>query len=330
MGIEGLSPSAWLLVSGIVLDAVFGDPRYSLHPIRLMGRTLTAFEKLLRRSGFDGYGGGCFLFVLLAVTWVAVPSLLIHLLFRYQPAAALVVHAFVVFSLVALRDLIDHVRAFENAARRKDLHSARQAIAMLVGRDTDKMDLAACRRAAIESLSENFVDGYLSAVFWYVLLGLPGLLLFKVASTMDSMVGYKTPVYLRFGWCGARLDDVMNYLPARMAWVILGIAALPFPGLSARKGWRIGLEQHAVLPGPNPGWSEATMAGALQIRLIGPIWKDGVPVTAVWIGHDGDPEGGTQSDDLMRAVRVTVTASLLALLCALSVLLLAEMPLFGN
>ena len=219
-------------------------------------------------------------------------------------------HVFLVFSLVALRDLIDHVRAVENAVDRKDLPScARTAIAMLVGRDTDKMDLAACRRAAIESLSESFVDGYLSAVFWYVLLGIPGLLLFKVASTMDSMVGYKTPLYLRFGWCGARLDDVMNYVPARLAWLILGLSALPFPSLSARKGWRIGWQQHAVLPGPNPGWSEATMAGVLQRRLIGPIWKDGVQVTDIWIGDSDDPEAGTSSDDLMQAIRVTIAAA---------------------
>jgi adenosylcobinamide-phosphate synthase len=326
MGIEGLTPSPWLLLSGILLDALFGDPRYPLHPIRLMGRTLTAYEEFLRRSGLNAYGGGCSLLVLLAVTWIAVPCLLIHLLFKWQPAAALAAHVFLVFSLIALRDLIDHVWVAEDAVRRKDLHSARKAIAMLVGRDTDRMDLAACRRAAIESLAENFVDGYLSAVFWYVLLGLPGLLLFKIASTMDSMVGYKTPLYLRFGWCGARLDDLMNYIPARIAWLILGLSAAPFPRLSARKGWRIGLEQHSVLPGPNPGWSEATMAGVLQVRLIGPIWKNGVPVTDIWIGDAKDPEGGTRSDDLIRAIRVTVTASLIGLSGALAVLLTLAHP----
>ncbi|HYR89963.1 MAG TPA: adenosylcobinamide-phosphate synthase CbiB [Terriglobia bacterium] len=322
MGIEGLSPSASLLFSGIMLDAIFGDPRYSLHPIRLMGRTLTAYEKFLRRCRLDGYAGGCFLFALLGVTWIGIPSAVVALLFRLTPVAALVVHVFLVFSLMALRDLIDHVRAVENAVRRKDLVAARQAIAQLVGRDIDRMDLAACRRAAIESLSENFVDGYLSAIFWYVLLGLPGLLLFKVASTMDSMVGYKTPLYFRFGWCGARLDDLMNYVPARLAWLMLGLCAVPFASLSARKAWRIGWEQHAVIPGPNPGWSEATMAGALQRRLIGPIWKDGNFVTDVWIGDPTDPEGGTANDDLTRAILLTVTTSSIVLLCAVISLLL--------
>ena len=320
MGIEGLEPSAVLLLAGILLDAIFGDPRYALHPIRLIGRSLTRYEKFLRRREWDGYGGGCLLFLLLGITWVLLPSLVLLLIFRWSPTLALVFHVFLVFSLMALRDLFDHVRALDRSAKRDDLDAARKAISLLVGRDTDKMDLAACRRAAIESLSENFVDGYLSAVFWYVLLGLPGLLLFKVASTMDSMIGYKTPLYIRFGWCGARLDDLLNYVPARLAWVLMGLSALPLPGLSARKAWRIGWNQHSILPGPNPGWSEATMAGALQRRLIGPIWKDGTCVTTIWIGDSHDPEAGIDDDDIGRSVRLIVTASLITLLCSLGLL----------
>ncbi len=222
--------------------------------------------------------------------------------------------------LFALRDLIDHVRAVQRAAGLGDLAAAREAIGRLVGRDTSTMDLQGCRRAAIESLSENFVDGFLSALFWYVLLGLPGLLLFKVASTMDSMVGYKTPRYLRFGWCGARLDDLMNYLPARIGWAIIGLSGFFFPSLSARKAWRIGWSQHHILPGPNPGWSEATMAGLLQKRLIGPIWKNGEKVTEVWIGDRSDPEGGTASD-LQRAIWATVVSSAAAVVISMMILL---------
>jgi adenosylcobinamide-phosphate synthase len=181
------------------------------------------------------------------------------------------------------------------------------------------MDLDACRRAAIESLSESFVDGFLSAMFWYVLAGLPGLLLFKIASTMDSMVGYKTDRYLRFGWCGARVDDVMNYIPARLAWILLGLCSIPFRGLSATKGWKIGLEQHGVVPGPNPGWSEATMAGVLQRRLIGPIWRSGTLVTDIWLGDPADPPAGSDAD-VGGALRVTVLAACLSTLLAALVL----------
>jgi adenosylcobinamide-phosphate synthase len=320
MGIEGLSPSAPLLLAGLLLDAVFGDPRYPLHPVRSMGRTLSFCEKILRSAGLDGYGGGCSLFLLLGATWIVIPSVAVAVLWRWNTTVGALAHMFAVFSLVAFRDLLDHVYAVERAIRRGDLPGARLAIAMLVGRDTDRMDFAACRRAAIESLSENFVDGFLSAVFWYTLLGVPGLLLFKVASTMDSMVGYKTDRYLRFGWCGARLDDVMNYIPARLAWLLLGLTAVPLPGLSAMKAWRVGLQQHAILPGPNPGWSEATMAGALQKRLIGPIWKNGATVTDIWIGDARDGEGGIQSDDLTRAVRLTTATALIIVFVSILVL----------
>src|SRR5688572_12471531 len=106
---------------------------------------------------------------------------------------------------------------------------------------------------------------------------------------MDSMVGYKSEKYLRFGWCGARLDDAMNYVPARLTWLMIVIVAAVVPGLSARKAWIIGLRQHAVLLGPNSGWSEAATAGAIQRRIVGPIWLKGVLVTDLWIGDDQDP-----------------------------------------
>jgi adenosylcobinamide-phosphate synthase len=311
MGIEGLVPSTAPLLAGLLLDAIFGDPQLRYHPIRLLGITLSSLENILRRTGLNGYIGGCVLFLLLVTIWVALPAVAVHALFNWNTTAGMIAHAVIIYVCVALRDLIDHVRAVQHAARRGSLSDARRAIGMFVGRDTEKLDLAGCRRAAIESLSESLVDGFLSALFWYVLGGLPGILLFKVVSTMDSMVGYKTSQYLQFGWCGARLDDLMNYVPARLTWILLGLAALPFAGLSAVKGWRIGLQQHAIVPGPNPGWSEATMAGVLQRRLIGPIWKKGTLVTEVWLGDPRDPEAGSEQD-VTRALQVTVVVSCIA------------------
>ena len=110
------------------------------------------------------------------------------------------------------------------------------------------------------------------------------LVMFKVVSTMDSMVGYKTPRYLQFGWCGARLDDLMNYVPARMTWLLIAAVAAMVPACSGRKAFRIGLRQHSILLGPNSGWSEAATAGAIQRRLVGPIRMAGTLVTDVWIG----------------------------------------------
>jgi adenosylcobinamide-phosphate synthase len=306
MGIQGLAPSALLLLAGVLLDAVLGDPQVWFHPIRLMGRTLSAYERFLRRIHLDGYTGGFLLFALLTLTWVVAPCWIIVRIYQWNEWAGVALHVLTVYVCFALRDLIDHVRAVGRAAARGDLAETRRAIGMLVGRDINKMDVAACRRAAIESISENFVDGVLSAVFWYVLLGLPGLLVFKVASTMDSMVGYKTTRYFYFGWFGARLDDLMNYVPARLTWLLLGCFAIP-------KGWQVGLAQHAILPGPNPGWSEATMAGILSRRLIGPIWKDGTLVTNIWIGDPQDPEAGS-AEDISKAIRIILAAAFVTLL----------------
>jgi adenosylcobinamide-phosphate synthase len=318
-GLAALAPAAPLLLAGLALDAIFGDPQIRLHPIRLMGDTLTFFERLLRRAGLDGYAGGCVLFLMLAVTWALVPSLLLHALYVAYPPLGLAAHAVCVFIAFALRDLFDHVGKVRKAAAAGDLATAHRAVALFVGRDTHNMDLAACRRASLESLAESFVDGFLSPLFWYVLLGIPGLLVFKIVSTMDSMVGYRTPLYKRFGWCGARLDDVMNFVPARVSWILLGAAALPFPQLSSRKAWRTGLAQHAVVPGPNAGWSETTMAGLLQRRLVGPVWKNGILVTEVWLGDPSDPEGGSDRD-VANALRVTLTGAVLATVAAAAVL----------
>jgi adenosylcobinamide-phosphate synthase len=181
------------------------------------------------------------------------------------------------------------------------------------------MDAAACTRAAIESLSENLTDGFISLVFWYALVGLPGLIVFKVVSTMDSMVGYKTERYLRFGWCGARMDDWMNWIPARMTWLLLSAVAALLPGYSARKCLRVGWRQHAIVPGPNSGWSEAATAGALGRRLIGPIWAGGRLVTETWLGEPGDPPAGAQRDFHRAAVLVTTTG-ILAVAIAIGIL----------
>jgi len=319
--LHSLAPNALSLSIAVLLDLALGDPVYPLHPVRLMGATLSLFERGLRAIGADGYGGGIALFVLLAIVWVGGLSAMTCATFFGPGWLALVWHVFIVYSLLALGDLVHHVLRVERAVDRDDLPAAHAAIANLVGRDTDRMDGAACRRAAVESLSESLTDGFTSALFWYVLLGLPGLVLFKIVSTMDSMVGYKTPRYLRFGWCGARLDDVMNYIPARLTWLAIAAMALVLPGCSARKAVRVGLSQHAIVLGPNAGWSEAGTAGAIQRRLVGPIWLRGNLVTDVWIGDPADPPVSTHADVTRAVTLVTATGCAAAILAAVLLLL---------
>ena len=232
MDLSSLLPRADLLMAAVGLDILLGDPVYRWHPIRLMGRSLNWCEDRLRAEGADGRAGGCLLFAALSVVWVGGSSVLLVCLGQMQEVIATAFHLFVLYSLIALGDLLKHGKAVNDAASVGDLAAARHAIKELVGRDPYCMDAAGCRRAAIKSLSENLVDGFISPIFWYVLAGLPGVVLFKVANTMDFMVGYKTERYLYFGWCGTRLDNLMNLVPARLTWLLTVIATVPLSGCS--------------------------------------------------------------------------------------------------
>lgn len=296
VSLAALAPDPTALGVAVAIDLAIGDPVYRWHPVRLIGQALSWLEAQLRRVGADGYGGGILLFVGLAIVSLVTASAIILAVTPISPIAAWVAHVFLLYSLLALGDLLHHVWRIEQAVRDSDLARARAAVNALVGRDTDRMDGGGCRRAAVESLSENLTDGFVSPLFWYVIAGIPGIVLFKVVSTMDSMVGYKTPRYLRFGWCGARLDDVMNYVPARLTWVLISLLALVLPSYSGRKAWLVGLRQHALLLGPNSGWSEAATAGALERKIVGPIWLKGVQVTDLWIGDAGDPPLSAAAD----------------------------------
>jgi adenosylcobinamide-phosphate synthase len=321
-----LAPNATLLAMGVVADLVLGDPVYAWHPVRLVGAMLAWMEGRLRAAGLDGYGGGVLLFVALATVSLGIVAAVLLVANARSVYLSWLIEAFMLYSLLALGDLLHHVWRIETAVRAGDLPRARRGVAALVGRDTDRMDGAACRRAAVESLSENLTDGFVSPLFWYVLAGLPGIVLFKVVSTMDSMVGYKTPRYLRFGWCGARLDDVLNYVPARLTWLVIAIIAATLPAFSGPKAWRVGLRQHGLLLGPNSGWSEAATAGALERRIVGPIWLKGVLVTDIWIG-DPDDRPLETGGDVVRALLLAVITGLVFAAAGIAVLLRARWPL---
>jgi len=314
-----LAPHPVALGVAVALDFATGDPEYRLHPVRLIGRSLELVERGLRRVGADGYGGGIALFALLAVIWVGGVSGLVMSLSSLGSWAGAAAHVFVLYSFLALGDLLRHGRDIERAVAAGTLDAARRNVSRLVGRDTEPMDGAACRRAAVESLSENLTDGFTSAVFWYAIGGLPVLTLFKIVSTMDSMVGYRTPRYREFGWCGARLDDVMNFVPARLTWLLVALIAAVLPGYSGRKALRVGMEQHALLPGPNAGWSEAAVAGALGRRLVGPIWLKGQLVTEQWLGDPADPPLATAAD-YHRASRLVAISGITAAAGAIAAL----------
>lgn len=298
-----------LVLAACALDALLGDPVYRLHPIRLIGAWSRVCELVLFRLGLAGRIGGIIHWLLVVGTALGVWWLVRVGLVGLHPWAAWVWDLFVAYSLLCTRDLLEHGRRVRVAL--DDLHRARGQLAMLVGRDTEHLERGAIVRATIESLSENLTDGVLTPLWAFCLFGLPGLILVKAISSLDSMVGYKNARYARFGWAAARSDDLIHWLPARLSVGVIALAALllrEHPRLALVSAWR----DHAMLPSPNSGWSEAATAGALRVRLVGPIHYGGVLVTTAYLG---DPEWPADLDasDLDRALRLILVACLIAL-----------------
>ena len=181
---------------------------------------------------------------------------------------------------VAQRSLLQHYSPVLAALEQGDLSRARQAVSMIVGRDTAPLDEPGVARAAIESLAESFCDGIAAPLFWLLLLGLPGIWVFKAVSTADSLIGHPEQPLRAFGWASAQCDDILNLVPARLSGVLICLAA--------GKGWRVLRRDHGRHASPNAGWPEAAMAGALGVRLAGPVRYAGVWQAKPWIG-DGSP-----------------------------------------
>jgi adenosylcobinamide-phosphate synthase len=317
-----LIPHMALVLAACLADGLFGDPMYKLHPIRLLGDWSLLWERILFARGLDGYLGGIVHWVLVVagalVAWWA-PHRLLAL---WHPWAAWVWDAFIAYSLLCLHDLLAHGRRV--LTNLNDLPEARRQVAMLVGRDTERLDRGSVVRAAIESLSENLTDGVLTPLWALCLFGLPGLILVKAVSSLDSMVGYLNERYRRFGWAAARSDDLVHWLPARLSvpLIALGAALLrlhPRLVFSAARRWR------RMLASPNSGWSEAACAGALRVRLIGPISYRGRVVNEAFMGDENWPvdlKGG----HLDQALRLILVCSLLALAFGLGLIVWSNMP----
>lgn len=264
------------IVLAMIADAIFGEPKLIWsrvpHPAVLMGNLIGWFDCWVNLGSRRRLRGTIVLIGLVIITW-AIGALLAAL-------PGFFVEVVVGAILIAQRSLSDHVFA---VARGLDegLEQGREEVAKIVGRDTAEMEDHDVARAAIESAAENFSDGVVAPVFWFVIAGLPGLLVYKMVNTCDSMIGYRTKRYEEFGWASARTDDLMNWVPARISALLIVFASLKF---SAAKGLRRSAASHRS---PNAGWPEAAMAGALGIALSGPRKYDGIVKDYPWLNAQG-------------------------------------------
>lgn len=296
-------------VAALLLDASLGWPDWLYrrigHPVGLFARVINACETAWNRPDspeearrglgvlcvamlLGGAAGGAWLIQLLLVTlfgswaWLGV--------------------AVLAWPGLAVRSLHDHVVPVARALAAGDLEGARRAVGMIVGRDPETLDAPGVARAAVESLAESFCDGVMAPLFWLAVVGLPGLWAYKALNTADSLIGHKEPRWRAFGWASARMDDAANYIPARLAGGLVCLAA--------GRGWRVMWRDSRFHASPNAGWPEAAMAGALDLKLAGPVVYDGVRHAKPWIGSGRADLG---SKDIYAALRIYRQACALAL-----------------
>jgi adenosylcobinamide-phosphate synthase len=278
-----------LLLLGVALEPLLGEARGPLarlpHPVRTIGGLIGVLDRKLNREGRSfadrRLRGG---FVAMTVGGIAAAAGWSLSWASAQVPFGWLLELAAIISLLAQRSLFGHVRAVALALSERGLEAGRAEVAHIVGRDVRQLDEHGVARAAIESCAENFSDGVVAPVFWYVLFGLPGMLAYKAVNTLDSMLGYRNQRYLAFGWASARLDDVMNLVPARISGLLLSGAAALVPGTDAPSGLRTMLRDSRLHRSPNAGWPEAAMAGALGLALAGPRRYPGLVVNDPWIG----------------------------------------------
>jgi len=282
------------LAVACLLDAAVGDPRWFPHPVRWMGLIVNWYDRRVQRlvlSPAKQRMAGLLLAVILPAGAYAAGSTLVWFGSAIDPLCGSAVTVLLAWTSLAARDLIDHVASVQRALRSVSLEEARAAVAKIVGRDTEKMDEAEIVRATVETIAESTADGIMAPLFYLVLGGAPLALAYKAVSTLDSMIGHLDDRYRWFGWASARLDDAVNFIPARITALLLvlsaGIISRSWP--VTQHAWRILLRDGRRHPSPNSGRPEAAMAGALGVQLGGINLYDGLATERPCLGDANQP-----------------------------------------
>ena len=302
------------LFLGFCLDLLLGDPHWAPHPVRAIGHLISALEKLLRKCFPNTDRGLLAAGVVLVVLVLAIPTGLtvglLALCWQVNPWLFFAVETILCYQLLATKALRDESMAVCRALEHGTLEEARHAVSMIVGRDTQRLDAAGVAKAAVETVAENASDGVIAPLLYLAIGGAPLGMFYKAANTMDSMVGYKNDRYLYFGRAAAKLDDLLNFIPARLAGAILCLAA-PFAGLDEKSAWRIFRRDRKNHQSHNSAHTEAAAAGALHLQLAGPNYYFGKLVEKPTIGDDDRP---IQSGDIRKVNRLLYAGSILSLL----------------
>lgn len=297
------------LLIGWILDLLLGDPAWLPHPVVGFGKLISFFEHGLNRGVGRKVKGAMTAIFLIAFVFVIV-WIIRHLLFTLNPPLSIIIDALLIFFCLAGTTLIREVRGVFLALDRS-LEEGRRQVARIVGRDTSELTAQEVRTAALETLAENLSDGVIAPLFWYAVLGVPGMLAYKMVNTLDSMIGYKTERYKDFGCWAAHIDDIANYIPARLSAMLMLFANGKKLVVNSRFVYKNG-RNHAS---PNSGYPEAALAGILDCRFGGPHYYFGQLFDKPYIGEN---DRLLTTDDMKTAVRINRTAEVLMVLLVLA------------
>ncbi len=279
---EGLLPLA-----AILLDGIIGDPRSRFHPVVLLGKLIALLQRVLYRAEWGEhwqlFAGGILMMLVIGITyvimwfadfWLALQGATIH----FWGIALLLSFT------ITPRSLAEAGLEIAAYLKNADMKQARIKVGWIVGRDTEALDEGEITRATVETVAENMVDGIIAPLFFFCLGGLPLAFAYRAVNTMDSMIGYKNDVYLYFGRCAARMDDVWNWLPARITFLFVLVAAIVLRH-DPKNAWRMAVRDACKHPSPNSGWAEASVAGALGVRLGGLNYYGGRESLRAYMGE---------------------------------------------
>ncbi|NLK02465.1 MAG: cobalamin biosynthesis protein CobD [Clostridiaceae bacterium] len=313
--------STLAIIIGFLLDLIIGDPQGWPHLVRLLGALISVLEKALYNSSRKRQAGTVLVVTVLFVS-AAVSVAMLAAAWLLSPWLYLAVASLLCWQILAARSLAEESKLVYNALQNQDLPAARQKLAMIVGRDTTDLEVPDVVRATVETIAENTADGIIAPLFYFMLGGIPAAIIYKAINTMDSMLGYQNDRYREFGRRAALLDDVANYLPARLSALIMLLASA-ISGFSVSGAWKIWRRDRRKHKSPNAGQTEAVMAGALGIVLGGASRYGGVMVEKPALG---DPVRAVEIEDIKRAQTIkwwtTALMLILILICRTFLILL--------
>ncbi|MBR5091115.1 MAG: cobalamin biosynthesis protein CobD, partial [Ruminiclostridium sp.] len=298
------------LVIGFLLDALIGDPYTLPHPIRLIGRLISALERLVRAHFKSLTAGGAFLAVTVLLLSAGTAFGVVFLCYRLNVWLGVTAESVLCYYMIAARCLRDESMKVYSAVAGDDTEKARKAVSMIVGRDTEVLDRDGIIRAAVETVAENSSDGVTAPIMYMALFGAVGGVFYKAANTMDSMIGYKNEKYEKLGKLAAKLDDVLNFLPSRLTALTMILSAFLL-GQDGKNAWRIWRRDRRKHASPNSAQTESVCAGALDVRLAGDAWYFGELHKKPYIGDDIRP---IENEDIRRANRLMYLTSVIILI----------------